>query len=238
MIMKKNLGFLMSLFVVSLLVASCDINVKKSISVDEPTITVVNELKDYERVVVEAACNVKFIQSDESKVKIKGTQSDLKRVSYDVEDGVLYIRYGERKGVRMLKLRDMGAVDVELYSPDLVGIELRGAGEVKVEDLDTDTLTLDMRGAGNVRMKSIICDRIDAQLKGAGEIRIDSLEAEWADIQLKGVGNVEVGFVNSGYAKCSLQGVGNVKLHGQVRKLDRETKGTGNVDVSQLKVGE
>ncbi|MBR5657738.1 MAG: DUF2807 domain-containing protein [Prevotella sp.] len=235
--MKKVL-FLVSLLVVGLLVTSCHINVKKSISVDEPTITVENELKDYERVVVEAACNVKFIQSDVSKLKMKGAQSDLKRVSYDVEDGVLYVRYGERKGVRMLKLRDMGAVDVELYSPDLIGIELRGAGEVNVEDLDTDTLTLDMRGAGNIRMKNIICDRIEAQLKGAGEISIDELETEWADIQLKGVGNVDVGFVNSGYAKCSLQGVGNVKLHGQVRKLDRESKGTGNVDVSELKVGE
>ena len=87
-------------------------------------------------------------------------------------------------------------------------------------------------------MKNIVCDRIDAQLKYAGQLKIDGLTAEQASLAIQQVGNVNVGFVNSGNVKCSLKGVGNVKLYGDVRHLEREAKGTGNVDVSELRIKE
>lgn len=234
--MKKNLFFLMSLLVIGLLFSSCHYTVKRSVSVKTDLALIEDSVDEYERVVVEAACDVKFIQSDKSLLKIKCDRSDMGLIRHYVRDGVLYIVADKRKVGNLLQVRDMGDVDIELYSPDLIGLELKGAGEVELEELDTDTLTIDMRGAGDVNMGTIICDHINTKLQGAGSIKIESLTTEWADIDLKGVGNVDVCFVNSGDVRCSLKGVGNVTLSGQVRHLERETKGTGNVDVSNLEI--
>lgn len=236
--MKRKGLLLMLMAVGCLLVSSCHITVNKKLKWDDVEVTVVDSLPEYERVVVEAACNVKFVQSDESKMKMKGGKSDLEQIKHYVKDGVLYIDTDSRKGWTSLRMEDFGNVDVVLYSPDLIGIELRGAGEVRVDGLDTDTLDLDLRGAGNVNLRNVVCDEMNALLKGAGEIKIDSLTTKQADIELKGVGNVNVGFNNSGSVKCELKGVGNVKLYGTVRRMKSDVKGTGNIDVSELQVAE
>ena len=239
MIMKKNVVLLMSLLVMGLVVSSCQVSCKNGPRdlVDVKDLTIATDLSEFERVVVEAACDVKFIQSDKSRVVMKSDGSEARLMESVVKDGVLYVRYKTAKGSKLLRVRDVN-VSVTIYSPDLIGLELKGAGEVEIDELDTDTLTIEMRGAGDVDLGNIVCDRIDTRLHGAGSIKIESLTTQWADIELKGVGNVDVGFVNSGDVKCSLKGVGNVKLYGDVRHLEREAKGTGNVDVSELRIKE
>ena len=73
-------------------------------------------------------------------------------------------------------------------------------------------------------------------MKYAGQLKIDGLTAEQASLAIQQVGNVNVGFENSGVVDCELQGVGNVKLRGNVRKLTKSVKGTGNVDTRELKI--
>ena len=233
--MKKNVFLLASLLVVGLLVSSCQVTYKKDIKVSKGTIVNWDDVPEFDRVVVEAACDVKFVQSDElRKVETKSRDGDARLLESVVEDGVLHVRCKE-ENLQRIKGKHMS---VTIYSPDLIGLELRGAGEVEIDELDTDTLTIEMRGAGDVDLGNIVCDRLDTRLHGAGSIKIESLTTQWADIELKGVGNVDVGFVNSGNVKCSLKGVGNVKLYGDVRHLEREAKGTGNVDVSELRIKE
>ena len=237
MIMKKNVVLLMSLLVMGLVVSSCQVSCKNGPRdlVDVTDLTIATDQSEFERVVVEAACDVKFIQSDKSRVVMKSDGSEARLMESVVKDGVLYVRYKNAKGSKLLRVRDVN-VSVTIYSPDLIGLELRGAGQVDIDGLDTDTLKLELRGAGDVRMKNIVCDRIDAMLKGAGSINIDSLTTEQASLALNGVGNVEVGFVNSGVVDCELKGVGNVKLRGNVRKWSSSVKGTGNVDTHELTV--
>lgn len=231
--MKRNVFLLASLLVVGLLVSSCQVTYKKDIKVSKGTIVNWDDVPEFDRVVVEAACDVKFVQSDElRKVETKSRDGDARLLESVVEDGVLHVRCKE-ENLQHIKGKHMS---VTIYSPDLIGLELRGAGEVEIDELDTDTLTIEMRGAGDVDLGNIVCDRLDTRLHGAGSIKIESLTTQWADIELKGVGNVDVGFVNSGNVKCSLKGVGNVKLYGDVRHLEREAKGTGNVDVSELEI--
>ena len=233
--MKRNVFLLASLLVVGLLVSSCQVTYKKDIKVSKGTIVNWDDVPEFDRVVVEAACDVKFVQSDElRKVETKSRDGDARLLESVVEDGVLHVRCKE-ENLQRIKGKH---VSVTIYSPDLSGLELKGAGEVEIDELDTDTLTIEMRGAGDVDLGNIVCDRLDTRLHGAGSIKIESLTTQWADIELKGVGNVDVGFVNSGNVKCSLKGVGNVKLYGDVRHMEREAKGTGNVDVSELRIKE
>lgn len=233
--MKRNVFLLASLLVVGLLVSSCQVTYKKDIKVSKGTIVNWDDVPEFDRLLVEAACDVKFVQSDElRKVETKSRDGDARLLESVVEDGVLHVRCKE-ENLQHIKGKHMS---VTIYSPDLIGLELRGAGEVEIDELDTDTLTIEMRGAGDVDLGNIVCDRLDTRLHGAGSIKIESLTTQWADIELKGVGNVDVGFVNSGNVKCSLKGVGNVKLYGDVRHLEREAKGTGNVDVSELRIKE
>lgn len=234
--MKKNISLLAVLALACLLTTSCHVSFKKRITRSNEAVAELDSTLEFERVVMNAPCNVKFVQSDKSLVKMRGAQSDLSLLKLDATDGTLTIEYNSRKGGKFLRLRDVGDMDVTLYSPDLIGMELRGAGQIEVDGLDTDTLDLELRGAGNMKLRNIICDELNAQIKGAGNIRIDSLTTQEADIWLKGVGNINVGFVNSGNVKCELKGVGNVKLHGTVEHYTSNVQGSGNIDVSQLKI--
>ena len=135
--MKRNVFLLASLLVVGLLVSSCQVTYKKDIKVSKGTIVNWDDVPEFDRVVVEAACDVKFVQSDElRKVETKSRDGDSRLLESVVEDGVLHVRCKE-ENLQHIKGKHMS---VTIYSPDLIGLELRGAGQVDIDGLDTDTL--------------------------------------------------------------------------------------------------
>ena len=194
-------------------------------------------VSSFERVNVDAACNIEFIQSDTTRVLLKGRQRDIDRVKLWTENETLHVCH---KAVSWKK--DFGGykpVKVYVYSPDLIGLTMESASNVDVKGLlDTDTLNIRMNGAGNLEFDKVVCDRLTLQLGGAGNADIDKLTAQSSDIILKGVGNIDVGFVNSGSARCSVLGVGNIELEGTLRRLYKKIYGAGHIDTGKLKVEE
>ena len=94
--MKRNVFLLASLLVVGLLVSSCQVTYKKDIKVSKGTIVNWDDVPEFDRVVVEAACDVKFVQSDElRKVETKSRDGDARLLESVVEDGVLHVRCKE-----------------------------------------------------------------------------------------------------------------------------------------------
>ena len=233
--MKQKTMILMALVALAVLVGSCDWKVEKKINLSEVTATLPN-VQPFERIRIDAICDVHYTQGETTKVKIVASDSEvMKKTKVMVGGGCLDIRM---KGKGWSNWKKKRSATIHVTSPDLIEVDMHGAGSFNVEgNLDTDTLRLRLKGAGNMDFPYIICDRIETHLEGVGNMDFHRLQTQQAEINLRGVGNIDAHFVNSGSVKCSLKGVGDIDLSGEVKKLQKTLQGTGKIDDSDLKIG-
>ncbi len=227
--MKKLLLLMLAI----VLLASCNINVKND---DGPQVTSVRHTRPFDKIELNSACDVKFVQGDSFSVKVVGAENEVKEVTTEFDGSTLKI--GTSKSFSGLNLgKFMSMPTIYVSSPDLIGIRLHGAGNFEMEKpLDTDTLAVYLKGVGNIELSKVICDELYVTLMGTGNVDIDNLTAQRTDIQLKGVGNIDVDFNHSGGVDCTLQGVGDITLSGTVKHLKKYVQGSGDIDTDKLTV--
>ena len=232
--MKQKTMTLIALAALVVLVGSCDWKVEKN-SKGKVVHTHTN-LRSFERIRIDAVCDVHYRQGDTTKVKIVASDPEvMEKTKITVDDGCLDIRSKGRGWSNWKKKR---TVSVYITSPDLIEVDMHGVGSFKAEgNLDTDTLRLRLKGTGDMDFQNIICDRIEAHLEGVGDMDLHQLQTQHAEISLKGVGDLDAHFVNSGSVNCSLKGVGDIDLSGEVKSLQKRKQGTGKIDDSDLKIG-
>lgn len=235
--MKQKTMSLMALAALVVLVSSCNWKVEKHFkSSNGPKVTKnIENVASFERIRINAPCNVYFTQGDSTMVKVVASDAEvMEKFKVTVDDGCLDIRM---KGKGWSNWKKKRSATIYVTSPDLIEVDMHGAGNFEVEgDLDTDTLRLRLKGAGNMDFPNIICDRIEAHLKGVGNMDFHQLQTQQAEINLRGVGNIDAHFVKSGSVRCTLQGVGDIDLSGEVKSLEKKVQGTGKIDVSNLKI--
>ena len=219
------------------LVSSCNWKVEKHFKGSNgPKVTKnIENVAPFERIRIDAPCNVYFTQGDTTMVKVVASDAEvMEKFKVTVDDGCLDIRM---KGKGWSNWKKKRSATIYVSSPDLIEVDMHGAGNFEVEgQLDTDTLRLRLKGAGNMDFPNIICDRIEAHLKGVGNMDFHQLQTQQAEISLRGVGNIDAHFVKSGSVRCTLQGVGDIDLSGEVKSLVKKVQGTGKIDVSDLKI--
>lgn len=227
----------MALAALVVLLGSCNWKVEKHFKGSNgPKVTKnIENVAPFERIRIDAPCNVYFTQGNTTKVEVVASDSEvMEKFKVTVADGCLDIRM---KGKGWSNWKKKRSATIYVTAPDLIEVDMHGAGSFKVEgDLDTDTLRLRLKGAGDMDFPNIICDRIEAHLEGVGNMDFDQLQTQQAEISLRGVGNIDAHFVKSGSVRCALQGVGDIDLTGEVKSLEKKVQGTGKIDVSDLKI--
>lgn len=233
--MKQKTMILIALTALAVLVGGCSWSVEKNFKGSKwPKITkTLQHPESFERIRIDAYCIVYYTQGETTTVKVAASDPEImSKTNVTSEGGWLNIRSKSRSNWRKKKW-----VSVYVTSPDLIEVDLHGAGSFKVEgNLDTDTLRLRLKGAGDMDFENIVCDRLDAHLEGVGDMDFDRLQTQQASLSLKGVGDIDAHFVNSGSVVCTLNGVGEIDLSGEVKSLQKRKKGTGKIDVSNLKI--
>ena len=228
---------LMALAAFVVLVSSCNWKVEKHFKGSNgPKVTKnIENVASFERIRIDAPCNVYFTQGDTTKVKMVASDAEvMEKFKVTVADGCLDIRM---KGKGWSNWKKKRSATIYVTATDLIEVDMHGAGNFEVEgQLDTDTLRLRLKGAGNMDFPNIICDRIETHLQGVGNIDFHQLQTQQAEISLRGVGNIDAHFVKSGSVRCALQGVGDIDLSGEVKSLEKKVQGTGKIDVSDLKI--
>ena len=221
----------------TVLVGSCSWKFEKNHKEpDGPKVTKnYDGLDAFERILIDATCNVYYSQGDSAKVKVVASSPEvMAKTIVESEGGCLKIR---TKGWSNWKKKKTVAIYVT--SPDLIEVAMHGAGHFQAKGtLDTDTLQLYLKGTGDMSFPDIICDRIVAHLKGVGDIQLNHLQTQQAELGLKGVGSIDAHFVGSGSVKCALQGVGSIKLGGEVQNFSNYVNGVGSIDAKDLKIKE
>ena len=215
-------------------------------------------LKGFEKIDISGSPNVYYTQADSFSVEVRCSKEGLENILTDVDGGTLSIRNRGKIGIVNIVIHDEDQAEIYVTSPDLTSVRLSGSGDFTSEKrVDTDQIEIVLRGSGDIAFKDLLCDDCHVELMGSGNIGIDRLEAKTSDatligsgdididqwrvlstrLGLKGSGDIRVGF-NGGCqgVDCELRGSGDITLRGVVNRFRQQKSGSGDIDVSELKM--
>lgn len=131
-----------------------------------------------------------------------------------------------------------GSGDVRLHKVtcDRLNLNLRGSGDIDADEATCSSAALYVFGSGDLDTHNLKARNVDIQMKGSGDIDANLSSVDNTSIALLGSGDIDVEFANCGSADCMLRGSGDIELSGTLHSLSKSTTGTGDIDVSKLKV--
>ena len=215
---------------------SCKFDVTRSVTVDS-NVEESRQLKNFERITLQGAMDVKYMQADSFSVKVNAPADVVKKVETIVEGNVLKVKMKDGNNIIHFGSVDSGNITVYVTSPDFLGVNLMGSGDfMSVRPLDTDTLTVALRGSGDIYFKDVICDRVDVSLIGSGDVTVGNVKTQQAHLDLIGSGDIDMNFDNSGSVDAQVKGSGDITLKGTVKQMNKQVRGSGDIDTDDLQV--
>ena len=218
------------------LLTSCKFDVTKTVTVG-PNVEDVRQLKNFERITLMGSLDVKYAQANNFSVKVNGPEDVVKKVETTVEGNMLTVRMKDGNRIIHFGSNDSGNTTVYVTSPDFLGISLMGSGDfLCVKPLDTDTLDIELKGSGDIYFKDVICDRVNVSLIGSGDVKVGNVKTQQAQLDLIGSGDIEMNFDNSGAVDAQVKGSGDITLKGTVKHMNKQVRGSGDIDTDDLQV--
>lgn len=185
----------------------------------------------FTRIHLSGVDDITFTQGDSTTVVFTGDKKKIESYSIETDNGCLTIK--STKKINISK----HPVHIHITSPSVEEISINGAGNFYLKDmLKTEKLDLSLGGAGSLNIEKIECGDLKVKVGGAGDVDLDAVTAQHVSLSMSGVGNVKAVFVNSGDAEVSFEGVGDVTLSGNVKSLNKNSSGTGNINTKNLKI--
>lgn len=212
--------------------------------------------KSFERIRLQGSPDIKYAQGKTCSVRVKAPQNIIKNIETRVEGNCLIVSMKNNRFFSFSSIKG-GEVTVYVTSPDLIGVEVQGSGDFECKSLlDTDNMEVSLRGSGDVNFADIICDRIKTSLVGSGDIEIKNVTAQQSSVELvgsgdvkikqnkvkqtqlelKGSGDIKISCNNCDVVNCRLVGSGDITLSGTVKKLNRSTRGSGDIETGGLRI--
>lgn len=213
-------------------------------------------LKGFERIRLQGSPDIKYTQDKTWSVRVKAPKKLINKVETRVEGNCLVVSVKDNKFFSMGSIKG-DEITIYVTSPDLTGVEVHGSGDFDCKTLlDTDNLEVSLRGSGDVNFNDIICDRIKTSLVGSGDIGIKNVTAlqssvelvgsgdvtvkqnrvKQTHLELKGSGDIKVTCDHCDVVNCRLIGSGDITLSGTVKKLNRTTRGSGDIHTKSLTI--
>ncbi len=213
-------------------------------------------LKGFERIRLLGSPDIKYAQGKTWSVRVKAPKNEMKKVVTRVEGNCLVVSMQGNNTFSFRPMKDNG-VTVYVTSPDLVGVEVNGSGDFESKGpVDTDNLDIKLKGSGDIVFYDVICDRIKTSVVGSGDVEIKNVTTQYSSVELvgsgdvkmsqkkvkqtqlelKGSGDIKVNNDQCGTVDCRLIGSGDITLTGCVKKLNRTTRGSGDIETTGLTI--
>jgi hypothetical protein len=252
------------LVVVALTMISCstcsDSGFKFSYTSSDEMEVSTRDIRGFEKIEVIGSPTVFYTQADSFSVRVKGPKDLVPNIITEVNGNTLSIRNKGKIGIVNVDFGRKKGLSVYVTSPDLTGVVLSGSGDfISERTVDTDVLNIQLKGSGDIKFADVVCDRCDAELVGSGDLDIEHLDtretsatligsgdldirqmnAANTQLQLRGSGDIDVEFISGcGSVTAELQGSGDISLKGRVKHFEMRKRGSGDINSSDLKVGQ
>lgn len=177
-----------------------------------------------ERLDIDVAADVTYVQGDAATVEIVGPRDQVEglrlqagRLAFNDDDDVNVVVFGWRDG---------GRLQITVTAPSVRTFDLSSSGDLLIRDYDQPNLAVAINGSGEVEATGRT-DQVDLRISGSGEADLSGLETRDADVTISGSGEAAVG--PTGAARISISGSGDVDLTRRPASLSQSISGSGEV---------
>lgn len=174
-------------------------------------------------------------------------QEDLANIITEVEDGILHIRFKDKKGWWSDQWNTVGRKYRAYVSAEKIGyVSLSGSGNIRIEgrltgpklklqvsgsgnisgDIDTEQLEVKQSGSSNIKLSGSAA-KAEFACSGSGNINSPELKTDICHVRISGSGNAEL-TVNKELS-ANVSGSGNVRYRGAGNLVNANTSGSGRI---------
>lgn len=257
--MKKTIALLFA-FITILSMSAC--RIEKVYDNKQPKQTYELPLSGFSSISNNSNCDIHFTQSNTYKVTLKASKQWYDTHNIIVKGGTLKIslkKTNKEKGVTILNFTnyDSGA-ELWISAPSLSYIGMYGSGDIIAEnDLNGENLQIEVAGSGSTTLKGVsLSGDIEYSVAGSGDVQTGLVKAKNAKFYIAGSGSIKTGlekvdktevsvagsgeatvnFNNCGFANVEVAGSGDITLSGQLKRLDKDVAGSGDIDTTKLQI--
>ena len=178
-----------------------------------------------ERLDIDVAADVTYIQGEEASVEVVGPRDQVEglrldggRLTFDDDDNVDVVVFGWRNSDRLR---------ITVTAPSVRNFNLSSSGDLTIRDYDQPGLFVAILGSGEVDASGRT-EAVELDISGSGEADFSGLETRDADIEISGSGEAIVG--PTGAARIAISGSGDVDLTRRPASLTQSISGSGDVN--------
>lgn len=178
-----------------------------------------------ERLDVDVAADVTYVQGDAASVEISGPRDQVEglrlqagRLTFDDDDDVNVVVFGWRNEDRLR---------ITVTAPSVRAFALSSSGDLSIRGYDQPDLMVRITGSGDVDASGRT-ETVELDIHGSGEADLSALETRDADVEISGSGEAAVG--PTGAARITISGSGDVDLTRRPASLIQNVSGSGDVN--------
>ncbi|HYC98274.1 GIN domain-containing protein [Brevundimonas sp.] len=178
-----------------------------------------------DRLEVEVAAEVTYIQGDEASVVVTGPREQVEglrltagRLTFDDDDRGDHVVFGWHNSPRLR---------ITVTAPSVRNFELSSSGDLIIRNYDQPSLAIAIEGSGEVDAVGRT-ETVDLDIAGSGEADLSDLVTRDADVDISGSGEAVVG--PTGAARITISGSGDVDLSRRPASVTESISGSGDVN--------
>jgi Putative auto-transporter adhesin, head GIN domain len=207
----KNRTILISVFILALLLTSCNsipIVGDRLITPSDVIITEERPVSGFDAIDFSTMGVITIIQGDSESLTISGSDNLVPLVMTTVRGSTLTIRTEE--GITVSSIREEN-LNFTITVKDLTSLEVSGLGDVRIGSLSTTSLAMEMSGAGRIRLDQFSADNLDINVSGLGTVEVSG-QVRTVSIEISGAGTVDAPNLQIQNADVSVPGLGSATV--------------------------
>ena len=168
-------------------------------------VTEIRPLGEFTRIDMDGGAKVNLVQGNEHSITVESSRRVVDQVVTEVKDGVLEIRYRDRK-----LFENWGeSLTLTITFANLTDFKLDGGVELKADNLNLQDLNITINGGASVRINNLMATTLSMDLAGGGDIHVAGV-AENQTIDVSGGTNYQAEDLKSAHVNVEIAGAGNV----------------------------
>ena len=194
---------------------------KRSIRGEGPVVSRIVDLAPFDGVKSGFSCDIILTQGPNQKVEIEGQENILDNLRFDVDAGVLRIKYD-----RMVRRAEN--VKVYITIPKLTVATVSGSGDMETTNRFTglDELEVGVSGSGDLDL-DIEARYVYGKVSGSGDIDLEG-RTDRLEVSISGSGGMDADDLTSNICEVSVSGSGGATVYAR-EAINARVSGSGSI---------
>lgn len=182
------------------------------------------DVGSFEQIGLGISADLYLKQGKTTEVIIEGPENVLEKISTEVKNGNLSIRYDP------LRFSNYPRVTIYITAPVIKGLRVSGSGDIIAEStIETDDIAFSISGSGKINLADLKAEHASVGISGSGNITLSgSGSLRTLELSISGSGNLDSENLAAEEFTARISGSGSCRVHVNAT-LKASISGSGKV---------